>query len=148
MKEKIERYSFNIGEEATITRIITDDDIREYARISGDENPLHINDEYAQGTKFGGRIAHGTFVSSIISAVLGTILPGPGSVYLSQQLKFFTPVRPGDRVTLLVRVTHWNPDKGHIKLFTEVRNQEGMKVIKGEVRLVMSSFLNNSSEIS
>ncbi len=136
-----ERSSFTVGEEASLSRVVSDDDIRTFARISGDGNPVHLNDEFAKGTMFGGRIAHGMLVAGLISAVLGTMLPGPGAVYLSQQLRFRAPVRPGDQVTARARVTEWNSEKGRVTLLTDVINQEGRVVIEGEARLVMSSYL-------
>jgi len=90
---------------------------------------------------FGGRIAHGMLVASLISAVLGTRLPGPGAIYLSQQLRFLAPVRPGDEVTARVSVTAWDPEKGRVTLLTEVANKKGIAVIAGEAQLVMSSYL-------
>jgi len=83
-----ERTSFTVGEEATLTKTISDEDIKTFARISGDDNPVHVNDDYAKGTMFGGRIAHGMLVAGLISAVLGTKLPGPGAIYMNQQLRF------------------------------------------------------------
>ncbi|MGA3209574.1 MAG: MaoC family dehydratase [Syntrophales bacterium] len=136
-----ERTSFTIGEEAILTKIISDDDIKAFARISGDHNPEHMNEEYAKGTIFGGRIAHGMLVTSLISAVLGTSLPGPGAIYLSQQLRFLAPVRPGDEVTARAKVTGWDPEKGRVTLSTEVANKKGIAVIAGEAHLVMSSYL-------
>ena len=136
-----ERTSFTVGEEAILTKLVSDDDIKAFARISGDDNPVHMNDDYAKGTMFGGRIAHGMLVAGLISAVLGTMLPGPGAIYLSQQLRFRAPVRPGDQVTARAKVTEWNPEKGRVTLLTDVMNQEGSVVIEGEARLVMSSYL-------
>jgi len=136
-----ERTHFTIGEEATFTKIISDEDITTFAKISGDENPVHVNDAYAKGTMFGGRIAHGILVTGLISAVLGTVLPGPGAIYMSQQLRFLAPVRPGDEATARAKVTEWDTEKGRITLLTEVTNQDGVTVITGEARLVMSSFI-------
>ena len=136
-----ERTSFTIGEEATLTRVVSDDDIKTFARITGDDNPVHVNDEYAKGTMFKGRIAHGMLVAGLISAVLGTKLPGPGAIYMSQQVRFLAPVRPGDQVTARARVTEWDATKGRVTLVTDVSNQDGVAVISGEARLVMSSFL-------
>ena len=136
-----ERTSFTVGEEAILSKLFSDDDIKAFARISGDDNPVHMNDDYAKGTMFGGRIAHGMLVAGLISAVLGTMLPGPGAIYLSQQLRFRAPVRPGDQVTARARVTEWNSEKGRVTLLTDVINQEGSVVIEGEARLVMSSYL-------
>ena len=136
-----ERSSFIVGEEATLTRIIRDDDIRTFARITGDDNPVHVNDDYGKGTMFKGRIAHGMLVAGLISAVLGTKLPGPGAIYMNQQVRFLAPVRPGDQVTARARVTEWDATKGRVTLATDVSNQDGVAVISGEARLVMSSFL-------
>ena len=136
-----ERTHFTVGEEATFTKIISDEDITTFAKISGDENPVHVNDAYAKGTMFGGRIAHGILVTGLISAVLGTALPGPGAIYMSQQLRFLAPVKPGDEATARAKVTDWNSEKGRITLLTEVTNQDGVTVITGEARLVMSSFI-------
>jgi 3-hydroxybutyryl-CoA dehydratase len=136
-----ERTHFTIGEEATFTKIISDEDITTFAKISGDENPVHVNDAYAKGTMFGGRIAHGILVTGLISAVLGTALPGPGAIYMNQQLRFLAPVRPGDEATARATVTEWDSEKGRITLLTEVTNQDGVTVITGEARLVMSSFI-------
>jgi 3-hydroxybutyryl-CoA dehydratase len=136
-----ERTTFTVGEEAILTKLVSDDDIKTFARISGDDNPVHMNDDYARGTMFGGRIAHGMLVAGLISAVLGTKLPGPGAIYMSQQLRFLAPVRPGDQVTARAKVTDWNAEKGRVTLLTDVTNQEGSVVIEGEARLVMSSYL-------
>ncbi len=136
-----ERNTFTVGEEATMTKIISDDDVRTFAQISGDDNPVHVNDEYARGTMFKGRIAHGMLVAGLISAVLGTKLPGPGAIYMSQQLRFLAPVKPGEEVTARAKVSEWNAEKGRITLLTDVTNQKGIVVISVEARLVMSSYL-------
>jgi len=136
-----ERTEFTVGEEATLTKTVTLADIETFARISGDTNPLHLDDDYARSTRFGGRIAHGMLVAGLISAVLGTQLPGPGAVYLGQELRFTAPVRPGDTLTARVRVAEFNSAKGRIALSTEVVNQDGTTVVSGEARLVMSASL-------
>jgi 3-hydroxybutyryl-CoA dehydratase len=141
MGEIIERDSFTVGESATITRTITDEDIQAFAGVSGDNSPIHVNPEYAQSTFFGGRIAHGALVAGVISAVLGTKLPGPGAIYMSQQMRFVAPVRPGDTITARAEVSDWDGVKGRVTLLTEVTNQENVKVLTGEARLVMQSFL-------
>ena len=124
------RTSFTVGEEATLTKTVTDEDIATFARISGDINPIHLDDDYARSTRFGNRIAHGTLVAGLISAVLGTKLPGPGAIYLSQDLRFKAPVRPGDTVTARAQVTAWDGGRGRVTLETDVRNEEGTVVIK------------------
>ena len=138
------RASFSIGETATITRQFTQADIDAFAQLSGDTNPVHLDEAYARTTYFGGRIAHGMLVVSLISSLLGNTLPGPGCIYLGQDLKFLAPVRPGDTVTARVEVTAWDEEKGRIRLLTEVRNQDGVVVITGEARLVMASYLKIS----
>lgn len=136
-----DRFSFTVGEQASLTKTITDEDIQTFARISGDTNPLHLDDAYAQTTRFKGRIAHGMLVAGLISAVLGTKLPGPGAIYLGQDLRFVAPVRPGDTLTATVRVESWDDVKGRVTLATNVTNQEGRPVVTGEARMVMSRFL-------
>jgi 3-hydroxybutyryl-CoA dehydratase len=135
------RDSFTVGEQASLTKVISDEDIWDFARISCDTNPIHLDDEYAKGTMFKGRIAHGILVTGLISAVVGTILPGPGSIYLKQSVKFLAPVRPGDAITVHAKVTAWDADRGRVTLLTEAFNQDGVTVITGEAQLVMSSFL-------
>ncbi len=136
-----ERISFSVGESAELTRTITLEDILVYANISGDMNPVHTDPEYAKTTYFGGQIAHGMLVASMITSVLGNQLPGPGSVYLSQELKFKAPVRPGDDLHARVTVLDWDPETGRIGLETEVINHKGRAVITGKARLILSSFI-------
>lgn len=123
---------FQIGQKATLSKTITEADIVSFAGISGDFNPVHVDAEYAKTTRFGGRIAHGLLTASLISGVLGTRLPGPGSIYLSQQLKFLIPVAIGDTVTATVEVTRVREDKPIITLLTTCHNQRGEKVVDGE----------------
>src|SRR4030088_96509 len=92
-----------IGQQATMSRVITEHDIALFADISGDRNPIHLDAEYAERSLFGKRIAHGFLIGSLISAVLGNVLPGSGSIYLGQTLKFLAPVHIGDEVTVLVK---------------------------------------------
>lgn len=93
-----------IGMVRTRAKTITDRDIALFAEVSTDHNPVHLNENYAQDTIFGGRIAHGMLTASLISAVVGEQLPGHGTVYLSQNLRFMAPVRPGDRLEAFVKV--------------------------------------------
>jgi acyl dehydratase len=136
-----ERKSFVVGQESSMSKTVSDEDIRTFARISGDVNPLHLDDEYARSTMFGGRIAHGMLVASLISAVIGTCLPGPGAIYMGQELRFVAPVRPGDTITAIVRVEAWDDVKGRVTLATEVRNQNGETVVAGMAKAVMASYL-------
>ncbi|HSE73514.1 MAG TPA: MaoC family dehydratase, partial [Dongiaceae bacterium] len=99
------------GMSAIFTKTVTEADIVLYAGISGDTNPVHLDQEFAKGTMFKGRIAHGMLTAAFVSAVLGTKLPGPGSIYLSQSLKFKAPVRIGDTVRARVTVTTLDKEK-------------------------------------
>lgn len=136
-----ERNDFMVGEEASLSKRITEADITAFASLTGDKNPIHVDAAYARGTRFGSTIAHGMLVSSLISAVLGTKLPGPGGIYVSQQLRFLAPVLPETTVTARVRVTEYNRERGRITLLTEVIDDKNKTVITGEARLVMQSAL-------
>ena len=144
MSKYVERDHFDIGEQASLSKVISMHDIETFAGLVGDDNPLHVDAEYAATTRFGGRIAHGILVSGLISAVLGTKLPGPGAVYSSQHLAFRAPVMPEDTITAKVEVVEWDSQKGYLTLATEVTNQDGVQVIRGEARMVMSAFLKGS----
>lgn len=136
-----EREEFTLGEQAELTRTVSVANIIAFAEVSGDTNPVHLDEAYASRSFFGGRIAHGMLGASLVSAVLGTKLPGPGAVYLSQELQFHAPVRPDDTLTARVTVTGWEAARGRVTLRTEVLNQSGVSVLSGEARLVMSTFL-------
>jgi acyl dehydratase len=130
-----------VGDAAAITRTIEDATIRSFAEVTGDRNPVHLDEAYASETAFRGRIAHGMLVASLISEVLGTKLPGPGTIYLGQHLKFHAPVRPGDEVTARVEVVALVAERGRITMSTTVTNQRGEVVISGEASLVMADAL-------
>jgi 3-hydroxybutyryl-CoA dehydratase len=121
-----------IGTKATLSRTITEDDILHFAAVSGDYNPLHLDAEYARRSLFGERIAHGFLVGSLISAVLGNNLPGPGSIYLGQTLRFLAPVHIGDTITVTVSVAALREEKRIVTLLTECTNQHGLLVVNGE----------------
>src|SRR5574343_1621755 len=106
------------GMSASLAKTVTEADIILFAGISTDVNPVHLDEEYAKGTMFGGRIAHGMLSAGFISAVLANKLPGPGTIYLSQTLKFKAPVRPGDTVTATVTVREVNVAKNRVILDT------------------------------
>jgi 3-hydroxybutyryl-CoA dehydratase len=120
-----------VGDDASFAKTITEADIVHYAGITGDFNPIHIDAEYAKQSAFGERVAHGMLVSGLISAVLGTMLPGPNSIYLEQDLKFRAPVKIGDTVTAVVTVTEKHDNKRLIMLRTTVSNQRGKVVVDG-----------------
>jgi 3-hydroxybutyryl-CoA dehydratase len=120
-----------IGDDASLSRTITEAHIVNYAGITGDMNPIHVDAEYSKQSMFGERVAHGMLVAGLISAVLGTQLPGPNSIYLGQDLKFTAPVKIGDTVKVVVTVTEKRDDKRIIKLRTTASNQRGEVVIDG-----------------
>jgi 3-hydroxybutyryl-CoA dehydratase len=124
--------SLNLGDKASRTTLITDEMIRLFADLSGDHNPVHLDDAYAQTTRFGRRIAHGMIAAGLISATLANDLPGPGTVYISQTLQFKAPVYPGDTITTTVEVKSSRPDKPIVTLSTSCRNQNDMVVLEGE----------------
>jgi acyl dehydratase len=138
-----ERNDFRVGEEATFTRTVTQSDVEAFAALTGDSNPVHLDEQYALSTPFNGRIAHGMLVAGFISRVLGTQLPGPGAIYVSQQMKFTTPVYPGDTITVRVQVTAWDDVRGRITLLTEVTNHKGATVVTGEAQLAMSAYMKS-----
>lgn len=128
----------SVGMTASFSKTITDADIVLYAGISGDTNPVHINEEYASATMFQGRIAHGMLTAGLISAVLGTKLPGPGCIYMSQNLKFKAPVRSGDTVTARATVTELVADKKRALIRTVCSVGERV-VLEGEALLMVPS---------
>ncbi|MDR3498339.1 MAG: MaoC family dehydratase [Parvibaculum sp.] len=123
------------GMEASFSKTISDADIVAYAGISGDTNPVHLDEAYASATRFGGRIAHGMLSASLISAVIGTRLPGPGAIYMSQSLRFRAPVKPGDVVTATARVSALDREKRRATIACAAHVGETL-VIDGEA-LVM-----------
>ena len=131
--------TFKIGDSASTTRKITDAEVRAFAEISGDCNPVHLDDEFAKQTIFGRRIAHGMLTASLISAVLANQLPGQGSIYLRQEIQFVAPVFIDDEITATVIVTGIREDKPIMKLSTVCVNQRGEKVLKGEATILVSA---------
>lgn len=120
-----------VGQQAVFAKTVTEADIVAYAGVSGDMNPVHVNEEFARTTMFKTRIAHGMLSAGFISAVLGTKLPGPGCIYLSQSLKFMAPVKIGDTVTARATVSEIVPEKKRVVLKTECL-VEGKVVLDGE----------------
>lgn len=133
-----------VGDFAQITRTITDAGVRAFADATGDANPIHLDDAYAAATRFGRRIAHGILVSGVISAVLGTKLPGAGAVYLSQTLQFRAPVFIGDLVTAEVVITAIRQDKPVVTLRTTCRKADGSLVVEGEAALLVPREVSGS----
>ncbi|MFO1071573.1 MAG: MaoC family dehydratase [Geminicoccaceae bacterium] len=124
------------GMSASFGKTITDADILMFAGVSGDTNPVHLNEEFALGTPFQGRIAHGMLTASLISTVLGTKLPGPGCVYLGQTLKFLAPVRAGDTVRAEVTLKTLDLDRRRC-VFTTVCKVGGKAVLEGEATIMV-----------
>ncbi|MBY0338403.1 MAG: MaoC family dehydratase [Acetobacteraceae bacterium] len=128
----------SVGQTASFAKTITEADILMFAAVSGDTNPVHINAEAAAKTMFKERIAHGMLSASLISTVLGTRLPGPGTIYLGQNLKFKAPVRIGATVTATVEITALDPAKKRATLSTSC-TVEGKAVIEGEATVMVPS---------
>ncbi|MCA1774135.1 MAG: MaoC family dehydratase [Paracoccaceae bacterium] len=127
-----------VGMMRYVQKVITDDDIEMFAQVSTDRNPVHLDDSYAQDTIFGGRIAHGMLTAGLVSAVIGEQLPGHGTVYLGQSLKFLAPVRPGDLVRAEVEVTAIDYARRRVTLATHCL-VDGKKVLAGEATVLAPS---------
>jgi 3-hydroxybutyryl-CoA dehydratase len=127
-----------VGMTASFAKTIGETDITLFAGISGDTNPIHIDEEYAAGTMFKGRIAHGMLSGALISTVLGTRLPGPGAIYVSQSLRFKAPVRAGDTLRAKVEITALDSEKKRVTLNTSC-SVRGKNVVEGEAVLMVPS---------
>lgn len=127
-----------IGMERSLRKVITDRDIEMFAEVSTDHNPVHLNDDYAKGTMFKGRIAHGMLTAGLISAVIGEQLPGHGTIYMGQTLKFMAPVRPGEEVLAVVRVSEIDAKRRRVTLET-VCSVGDTVVLKGEAQVLAPS---------
>lgn len=121
-----------VGDSSSLTRTITAEDVLRFAELVGDHNPVHVDEEFARKTRFGRCIAHGMWGASLISSILGTQLPGPGTIYLSQTMSFQAPIFPGDTVIARVTVLRVREDKRIITLETTCENEDGKLLLKGE----------------
>jgi 3-hydroxybutyryl-CoA dehydratase len=128
--------SYTIGMTASRTRTITDAVIRAFAEASGDTNPIHLDEEAAAASQFGRRIAHGMLTASVISAVLGNDLPGAGTIYLGQDVKFKAPVFIDDTITATVELVKFREDRRIATFRTTVHNQDGVLVLEGEAVVI------------
>jgi len=128
----------NPGDRAELTRVVDQDDIAAFVDAVGDYNPVHSDPAYAAGTPFKVPIAPGIFTAGLISAVIGTQLPGPGAIYLSQSLKFVKPVKAGDTITARVEVIEVLRERNRIRLQTVCVNQHGEEVLSGEAWIMPS----------
>jgi 3-hydroxybutyryl-CoA dehydratase len=126
----------SLGQKASFTKQVTEQDVVLFAAVSGDVNPVHLDEAFAAQTMFGGRIAHGMLSGAVISAALAMELPGPGVIYLGQTLRFTRPDRIGDEVTAQLEVTEKREGKGIVKLACEVVNQDGKVVVSGEATVL------------
>lgn len=127
-----------IGMTRSLRKVVSDRDIEMFAEVSTDHNPVHLDDSYAEDTIFEGRIAHGMLTAGLISAVIGEQLPGHGTVYLGQSLKFMAPVRPGDMVLAEVTVTEINHARRKVTMYTQCSVDETV-VLKGEAVVLAPS---------
>jgi 3-hydroxybutyryl-CoA dehydratase len=125
-----------VGQQAMFGRTVTDADILAYAGVSGDTNPIHLHDGFARTTRFGQRIAHGMLSAGYISTVIGTKLPGPGAVYISQTLNFMAPVVVGDTITAIATITEIDDKRRRVKLKTQCLNGDKV-VIDGEALVLV-----------
>lgn len=126
----------NIGDTATYSRLVTDREVQLFAAVSGDCNPVHLDPEYAATTQFGECIAHGMLTGAFISAALAMELPGPGVIYLGQNIQFRAPVTLGDTVTVHLEVAAKHPSKPWLTINCNVTNQNGKTVAKGEASVM------------
>ena len=126
-----------IGDKYSISREVTDEVIRKFAEVSGDYNPIHLDEEFAKTTRFGKRIAHGMLSGAFISAILGNEFQGRTVIYLSQTLKFTAPVFIGDTVTATATITNIREDKNIVTLETICTNQDGETLVKGESAIMV-----------
>ena len=135
---KLTKYEdIKIGQKVEILHVITDDDIQKFGDLSGDYNPLHFNETWAKKTMFGSRIAHGLLTASFISTAIGMHLPGPGTIYMSQSMRFLKPVRIGDSITTNVEVIRLDDEKRRVILRTTCLNQDGVLVLDGEAMVTL-----------
>lgn len=124
-----------VGQKANFQSSVTERDIQLFAEVSGDRNPVHLDAEYAATTQFKERIAHGMLTGALISAAIATTLPGPGTIYLGQNLTFTRPVKLGDELTVELEVLEKLP-KNRVRISTTVLNQDGKAVVKGEAEVM------------
>ena len=129
---------FTVGMESTTEKTVTIEDIKRFAEVSGDFNPVHLDEEFAKKTIFKRRIAHGFLTASFISTVIATKLPGPGSIYLKQSLKFLAPVYIDEKILVKVRIIEINIEKSKVKLVTECFKNKTL-VLTGEAEILIQA---------
>ena len=129
---------FKIGDSASLSKTISEADVQAFADVTGDHNPIHLDEQFAKHSRFGRRIAHGMLGASLISSAIANELPGEGSIYLSQTLRFISPVYLGDTITAHITITAIREDKPIITLETICENQNHEAVIKGEATVLIA----------
>jgi 3-hydroxybutyryl-CoA dehydratase len=122
---------FEVGQHATFSKSFTEDDLRRFIEITGDVNPLHVDDEFAGGTQFGRRVLHGMLTASIFSTMVGMLMPGTGAIYRSQTLRFLRPVYPGDTVTAHFVVRSIDRARHRLEIDSWIENASGQRVVEG-----------------
>ena len=135
--EKLSIKNLEVGQSASFSKTVTESDVYLFAGISGDFNPVHVDEEYAKEGMFKKRIAHGMLTASFVSTVLGTKLPGPGAIYAKQELKFLAPVFFGDTITATCTIKEIISEKKRVVMDCVATNQDGTKVLAGEATLVV-----------
>ncbi|HEX5577902.1 MAG TPA: MaoC family dehydratase [Gemmatimonadaceae bacterium] len=129
--------SLVIGQSVEVPTVVTAQMVELFAEATGDRNPVHLDEEFAAKTKFGGRIAHGMLTAGFVSAAIATKLPGPGSIYMGQTLRFTRPVKLGDTVTVKLEVIEIIAEKKRVRLSTVCTNQNGETVMEGEATVMV-----------
>lgn len=129
-----------VGATAQLTRFFSKADVQQFALLTGDFNPLHLDDEYARQTRFGACIVHGMLHAGLISAVLATVLPGPGTIYLRQELIFLAPIFVNESVTASVEILEVRPDEKRVRLRTCCTKENGELAINGEALVKVSKM--------
>lgn len=126
----------NVGDSASYSRLVTEREVELFAAVSGDHNPVHLDPDYAATTQFGECIAHGMLTGAFVSAAIAMELPGPGTIYLGQNLQFRAPVLLGDTVTVYLEVIEKHDTKPWLKLSTTVKNQDDKEIARGEASVM------------
>ena len=122
---------FEVGQHASFRKTFTDEDVRRFIEITGDTNPLHVDDEFASQTQFGRRVIHGMLAASLFSTMVGMMLPGTGAIYRAQTLRFLLPVHPGDTVTAHFVVRSVDRARHRLEIDAWIENESGQRVIEG-----------------
>ena len=133
-KQMLSNFTYDelqVGQIGEYQKTLTEREIILFAAASGDTNPIHMDEEYAKSTPFGGRIAHGIWTASLISAAVANVMPGPGSIYLGQTLKFSRPVKIGDTITIQLEILEKNDKRKRVSIQCTGTNQEGKQIISG-----------------